>query len=174
LIKNNRVYAMIDIRNRNGLYVPIRFKLDSGADRTTISLNDLEKLGYSWELIKLSMVRNGRGSLASGEESAHFEILLQLNHIFKQIIPKGLNFPFLCAGLRIIEAPKPSCSNCHLTGEFYTGFRSLLGNDLLSCFDMTTEWMQRKVHLTRIADLTERNKVYPWCEVHSLESSDNL
>ena len=165
---NNRTFVELNIRARNGKYVPIKFKFDSGADRTTISRDDLNKLGYHWQFVNDRMRRSGGGSVASGEKSFHYVLPLTLNHILGQIIPKGLSFPFLVAWKRIVGIPKPECVGCPLVGELTGGFSSLLGNDILSCFEIQTDRPKKLIHLTRIADIEERNKIYPWCEMHSL------
>ena len=167
--ENNRAFAVLYIRALDGKSVPIKFKFDPGADRTTISPNDLEKLGYDWELVNDIMRDSGGGSVASGEKSLHYALPLKLNHMLGQIIPKGLSFSFLVAWKRNVDAPKPECVGCFLVGDKIGGFNSLLGNDILSCFEIQTDRPKKLVHLTRIADMEERNKLYPWCEMHSLE-----
>ena len=115
------------------------------------------------------MFRHGSGSVASGSDAEHFAIKLSLVNIFGQIIPKGLVFPFLCMRVRNIALPKPSCMGCSLSGKVEEGFKSLLGNDILSCFDIEIKRFDKQILLTKISDLTGRNKDYPWCEMHSLE-----
>ena len=166
---NNRVFIDINILARNGEVVPVKFKFDPGADRTTISSDDLLRLGYHWQSVKDLMEKSGGGSVASGEKAFHYSLKLNLNHILGQIIPKGLSFPFLVAWRRTIETPKPECAGCSLTGEITGGFSSLLGNDILSCFEVQTDRPKKLIYLTRTSDIKERNKLYPWCEMHSLE-----
>jgi len=86
--RNNRSFAELSIRALNGNYIPINFKFDSGADRTTISPDDLKKLGYSWKMVKERMKHSGGSSVASGEKAKHFSIQLKINHMLNQIIPK--------------------------------------------------------------------------------------
>lgn len=167
--ENNRSFAELTIRAFDGQYIPIKFKFDPGADRTTISPDDLKKLGYSWKMVKSRIKLSGGGSVASGEKAKHFSIQLKINHMLNQIMPKGLEFPFLCSWQRTVKAPRPDCETCELTGELYGGFSSLLGNDILSCFDIQVVRAQKIIYLTKIDDLQERNELYYWCEMHSLE-----
>ena len=168
-----RAYVELDIRLYGGLGTEtIEFKIDTGADRTVIALKDLHKLGYDEALVGKLMKSSGSGSSATGETVEHFVIDLNINHILGQIIPKGLKFPFLCMCKKQVPVPKTGCEECRLTGEIYGGFRrSLLGNDILSCFDIRTDRGQKSIEFTRISDLTERNKFYHFCEVHDAELS---
>ena len=168
---NNRAYIELDIKlYGDAASKPIKFKYDTGADSTVISLFDLAQLGYYEALVGKLMKSSGSGSSATGETVEHFVIDLSINHILGQIIPKGLKFPFLCMCKKMIPMPKPECEGCKLTGEIYGGFRrSLLGNDILSCFDIRTDRSQKYIEFTRISDLTERNRFYHFCEVHDTE-----
>jgi len=90
--------------------------------------------------------------------------------IFGQLIPKGLAFPFTCLCKRNVPMPKNvDCNGCELTGRQVGGFRSLLGNDILSCFDAQINRSTKQITLTKISDLTERNAMYNHCQVNELE-----
>ena len=168
---NNRAYVELDIKlNNDAGFKPIKFKFDTGADSTVISLFDLAQLGYDEALVGKLMKSSGSGSSATGENVEHFVIELSINHILGQIIPKGLKFPFLCMCKKHVPTPRPECEGCGLTGEIFGGFRrSLLGNDILSCFDIRTNRSQKNIEFLRLSDLTERNKYYHFCEVHDAE-----
>ena len=166
---DNKVYVELQIKSIGFGYKPIDFKYDPGADRTAISPNDLLKIGYDGSLVRRLMRPEGSGSSATGENVEHFVIDLNINHILGQIVPAGLKFPFLCMWKTNVALPKPECEGCKLTGEVYGGFRrSLLGNDILSCFEIKTDRSRKNIEFTRISDLTERNKLYYFCEVHEL------
>ena len=166
---DRRAYVELGLISIHGVITPIKFKFDTGADRTTISVTDLKKLGYTKDIIETQMYQHGSGSLANGEGANHFAIKLTMTNILGQIIPKGLVFPFLCMRLKHVKRPKLGCSGCALTGEIKEGFRSLIGNDILSCFDVEIVHSEKKIYFERLKDLRERNSVYHWCEMHSLD-----
>ena len=148
---DNRAYAALTFLKRDGAWQePVLFKLDTGADISAISLQDLALLDYSFADVERLMYPHGGGSNATNETQQHFVIKLKLNHIFGQLIPKGLEFPFLCAWQRDVPLPKPSCGGCKLTGRQVGGFRSLVGNNILSCFNIQIRRDERKIHLTRV------------------------
>ena len=106
----NRAYAALSIRKFDGSgYEPIFFKFDTGADTTTISPQDLIRLGYHREVVEDLMRYHGDGSNATNETQRHFTIMLKLTHIFGQLIPKDLEFPFLCTWQRDVPIPKLGC-----------------------------------------------------------------
>jgi hypothetical protein len=168
----NRAYAEIEIRKHdNAGYEPIKFKYDPGADISTISLDDLESLGYAFADVEQLAQLSGTGSAATGPNTEHYAINLNLTHIFGQLVPKGLTFPFACLCKRNVPIPKnANCKGCDLTGKQVGGFRSLLGNDILSCFDVQINRTARQIVLSKISDLTERNKMYVHCQVYELEN----
>ena len=174
--EGNRVFVTIPIftKNMKG-EKDVTFKLDTGADFSTISIKDLEILGYGENDVKASAYPTGHGSVATRDVSEHYTIDLRVKHIFGQIIPKGLEVPFVCISRKRIAAPyKLSyCQTCRLVGIKDSGFRSLLGNDILSCFNIHIDRANNYVSFERVKDLQERNRMYPKCEMHSLEQSDS-
>ena len=172
---SNRAYIELDIKHHSGTgSKPIKFKYDTGADSTVVSLLDLAQLGYNEALVGKLMRLSGSGSSASGEIVEHYSIDLNINHFLGQVVPKGLRFPFLCMSKKVIPAPKPECEGCKLTGEIYGGFRrSLIGNDILSCFEIKTDRSRKTIEFTRISDLGERNRFYHFCEVYELVQNYN-
>jgi hypothetical protein len=168
----NRAFVVLRVQryDKSG-YNDIDFKVDTGADRTTISPKALLRLGYDLTTIHSLMKHTGSGSIASGETSRHFSIDLSINHIIGQIVPKGLKFPFICKWERDIPYPKPDCNDCELAGTISGSFRSLLGNDILSCFDIAINRNRNEMEFKRIADLTSRNMLYPECELFEYQSN---
>ena len=162
LINNdNRAYVQLRIgRIDNKMPVWVDFKFDPGADRTTISPHSLMALGYDMKTVKSFMKPSGSGSTASGEVARHFTVDLYINHIMGQILPKGLKFPFVCAWEKDVPIPEPKCEGCRLTGTISGGFRSLLGNDILSCFNIMIDYSKKTITFTRVSDLSARNRLY--------------
>lgn len=172
IIDNNRVNIELSIRIHDQYQpVGIKFKVDTGADRSTISQEDLLALGYDTTTVKALMKRDGGGSTADGNTADWFSIDLSLNHIMGQVIPSGLKFPFVCMSKKTVPVPKSCKTGCELTGEIHSGFKSLIGNDILSCFDISTDRQKKQMIFTRISDISERNVQYSYCEVHELTSA---
>ena len=72
-----------------------------------------------------------------------------------------------------VPIPDPKfdrCKTCILTGEKFRGFqRSLVGNDILSCFEIKTDRVNRRYEFTKVSDLTDRNTNYGYHEVFDFE-----
>ena len=170
---SNRAYAEIMIRKSDDSgYVAVLFKFDPGADISTISLKDLKRLGYDVMDVEQSARLSGIGSAATGPDTEHYSMDLKLTHIFGQLVPKGLSFPFTCLCKRNVPIPdNVDCKGCELTGKQVGGFRSLLGNDILSCFDAQINRSAKQIILTKISNLTERNALYSHCQVNELENA---
>ena len=169
---DNRAFVVLRIqRYDKSSYDEVEFKVDTGADRSTISPQDLIDLGYNTSSIHKLFKHTGSGSTASGETSRHFSIDLSIRHIMGQLVPKGFTFPFVCKWERDIPYPKPDCDGCKLAGTVSGIFRSLLGNDILSCFDATINRGNKEIEFRRITDLTARNKLYPDCELFEYQSN---
>jgi len=169
---DNRAFVVLLIqRYDKSSYDKVRFKIDTGADRTTISPKTLFYLGYDVATVNKLIKHSGSGSTASDELSRHFSIDLNIKHIMGQLVPKGLKFPFICKWERDIPYPKPDCTGCNLAGSVSGTFRSLLGNDILSCFDATINRTKKEITFNRISDLTLRNKLYPDCELFEYQSN---
>jgi len=177
--ERGRAYIIIMIRTMDKTeFRPVKFLFDTGADFTSISSNDLSSLGYTKKDVEDNMERYGSVSVADGSRLDSFQIDLTVTNIFGHIIPQGLRFPFICLGRKTTEPPfiLPSCKKCNLTGTKDTSFNSLLGNNILSCFDIWTDRTNGAIHFERLLDLTERNEKYPGCEMlHiSISSEDDF
>ena len=170
--QNNRAFVVLQIQSFDkSEYIEIKFKIDTGADRTTISSQDLFDLGYDASTIHNHIKRSGSGSTASGKQSRHYSIDLNIKHIMGQLVPKGLKFPFICKWERDVPYPKPDCDGCNLAGTVSGSFSSLLGNDILSCFDVNINRNKKEIEFNRITDLSFRNQLYPDCELYEYQSS---
>lgn len=168
----NRAFIILQIqRYDKSSYDGVEFKVDTGADRTTISPKALFYLGYDSAIINNLIKHSGSGSTAADELSRHYSIELNIKHIMGQLVPKGLKFPFICKWERDIPYPKPDCDGCEFAGTVSGTFRSLLGNDILSCFDSTIDRNKKVITFNRISSLTLRNKLYPDCELFEYQSN---
>ena len=115
---NNLGFVNIDIdikpKNSNTME-PVQYKVDTGANRTTISKEDLLKLGYDAKWIKSGKLLEGdeRPTLASGRPVDNcYVVILPEIHIGDWV---GYNWPFLTN----IDIP----------------FRLLLGTDSMQFFN---------------------------------------
>jgi len=109
-----RVYLSIHIKpEKSTTMKPVRFKVDTGADLTTISKDELYALGYTLEWIKENSV-SGTSSTADG--STFMTGFVQLP-VINFLGYEGKNWPLLV----ILDEEKD--------------FHNLLGRDLLSGFN---------------------------------------
>ena len=113
-----RVYIPIDIKPQyeNTMY-PIRFKVDTGADTSTISKYTLAGLGYNMDWIKKCAVifkDNEKPTTAAGEKVNAGYVQLPLISILGY---EGKHWPF------------------QIIMDENQDFRNLLGRDLLSGFN---------------------------------------
>ena len=119
--EHGRVYLRMDIKPQDDtLMSPVRFKVDTGADNTTISKANLIKLGYDMEWIAKNTITyedEDKPVTASGDrvnagyvqlplinllgyEGKHwpFQIILDENHDFRNLLGRdlltGFNFTF--------------------------------------------------------------------------------
>jgi hypothetical protein len=113
-----RVYLRIFIKPLSDItLLPVKFKVDTGADRTTVSKNTLEYLGYKTDqIIKNAVIlkEEDRPVTASGEKINAGYVQLPLINILGY---EGKNWPFQI----ILDEDKD--------------FRNLLGRDLLAGFN---------------------------------------
>ena len=168
--EDNRVFIILSVRRHDDKKtVKVRFKYDPGADISTISLDDLALLGYSLDDVKQNSYKYGEATTADGAKYEMSAMNLHLNSIMGQVIPRGFKFPFACLTKKHVPIPKLGCSGCRLTGDIYGGFRSsLLGNDILSGFNVSSDRENAKMLFTRLSDLSARNLKYPHCELLEL------
>ena len=165
----NRAYIVLDILTKDGTKKkPIEFKFDPGADCTTISQEDLKSLGYVSKDIKDRMYLQGEGTVASGGVAYHYAIDLSFTNLLGMVMPKGLTVPFVCLRRREVKERYPVCRSCEFAGTIDEGFRSLLGNDLLSCFNITINRDAYEIAFERVASLDIRNAMYHWCQMYSV------
>ena len=113
-----RVYVPIDIKPINTVtMLPVRFKVDTGADTSTISKPELWRLGYDMDWIQKNAVvfeDKDKPTTASGDKIDAGYVQLPLINIFEY---EGKYWPF-----QIIMDEKQD-------------FRNLLGRDLLAGFN---------------------------------------
>ena len=145
----------------------VRFKVDTGADFSTISKSALYKLGYSAQWVAENMkLSETSTSVASGEKLDSYYIRLPVINIFGI---EGINYPFGIL-LDIEEKlPKPSCKGCEFTKAKKMDFRSLLGNDILSCFDISVDRKSNIADFEPQSSLDDRNKKYPDKQLNFIE-----
>ena len=116
-------FAFVDVNirpNEKQAMVPTIFKVDTGADCTTISSEQLLKLGYDEDWIK-------RGRLLVGDERPTVVSGLPLDGCYRVILPEiqigewvGYNWPMLT--------------------NLYSRFRFLLGTDSMQFFNWTFDY----------------------------------
>jgi len=116
--KYGRVYIPINVKLKNGVdMVPTLFKVDTGADKSTISKTDLDLLGFDMDWIRENVVKFGdaeKPSTASGDRVNAGYVQLPLINILGY---EGKYWPFQV----VIDENK--------------NFRNLLGRDLLTGFN---------------------------------------
>ena len=113
-----RVYVPIDIKpNQKVTMLPIHFKIDTGADYSTVSKSTLITLGYDMKWLRDNVIvynDNDKPTTAAGDKINAGYIRLPLINILGY---EGKNWPF-----QIIINDKQD-------------FRNLLGRDLLTGFN---------------------------------------
>ena len=113
--KFGSVIVHIDIKPFDDIVMlPVRFKVDTGADTTTISKPELIRIGYTPDWIRDNVIISEGSTTASGDEINTGYIQLPLINIFGY---EGKQWPFLI----ILDEDKD--------------FRNLLGRDLLAGFN---------------------------------------
>ena len=125
------------------------YKVDSGANRTTVSHKELLRLGYDEEWIKSGKLLTGddRPTLASGEP---------VNDCYQVVLPEinigghvGYNWPFL-TGLSV-------------------SFRFLLGTDTMRYFDWVFDYKNGICRYELITDKRQSSFNQPGQSIHSLD-----
>jgi len=177
--ENNRIILCINIVTKDGTQQElIKFQLDTGADFSTISYEDLKKLDYDINDIKEKMKYSGICQTATKESSKCYSIELMIVNVLGQVMPKGLKIPIICLSHTNVNPPMSMsyCKKCALVGEKDKGFSSLIGRDILSCFniEINNEKEKPEVTLKRITDMTKRNKRYDKCQMYSIETYNDF
>ena len=134
---SGRTYCEVYIKPHNSLIMKcVFFKIDTGADFSTISKSVLSDFGYSEGWIEANKIASKFGiSTASGEVVASFYVPLNINIYGIE----SVGHPFGIILDEEISLPKQSCMGCKHVGIKKRDYRLLLGNDILSCFDMRTQ-----------------------------------
>jgi hypothetical protein len=122
--------AGVSTADRKSFY-SVNFKLDSGSDFTTISCNDLIKLGYTQDFLQNCPLYANEASTATEE------LKLQLRYITDVSLKFGDRE---LQGCRIFFAPD-------------TELRSLFGSDVLKYFNWEVNYDESKLKLTQRASV---------------------
>ena len=113
-----RVYIPVDVKPRIGItMLPVQFKVDTGADTSTISKVDLEFLGYDIDWVRQNAIvfqDKDKPTTASGDKIDAGYIQLPLVSILGY---EGKNWPF------------------QIIMDEMQDFRNLFGRDLLAGFN---------------------------------------
>jgi len=147
-----RVYISIDIKPYDSVTMqPVDFKVDTGADTTTISKDDLFNLGYDMKWIMQNVVifkEADKPTTASGEKVNAGYIQLPLINILGY---EGKFWPFQV----IIDNDKD--------------FRNLLGRDLLTGFNYDFNNDNDILSVKRTNMFKPRFKFLPQQEINEVE-----
>jgi hypothetical protein len=144
------------------------FKIDTGADFSTISKDVLYELGYDINWINRNKKQSERPiSVASGEQIESYYIELPIINIYGV---EGKNYPFGILMDKISEQPKPSCKGCKYTEAKRLDYRLLVGNDILSCFKVEIDWDNSVITLEPRRCLETRNLLYQDRQLNFIES----
>ncbi|MCL2224643.1 MAG: retropepsin-like domain-containing protein [Defluviitaleaceae bacterium] len=136
-----------------------RFKIDTGADFSTMPKEYLYKLGYDkdWILENAKPETNRETTTATGELVTNYIVQLPLLNIYGY---EAINWPF--AILPDDERPN---------GEVVCrDYRPLIGLDLLAGFNFYLDNASNRFELTRISPFNPRRKFLPGQEIHDLNN----
>jgi hypothetical protein len=146
-----RIYINIYIKPLSGAtLLPVKFKVDTGADRTTVSRDTLEYLGYDREqIIKNAVIlkEEERPVTASGEKINAGYVQLPLLNILGY---EGKNWPFEI----ILDEDRD--------------FRNLLGRDLLAGFNYQFNNDERIFSIERTKVYNPQYNFLPGQEINEL------
>lgn len=144
------------------------YKIDTGADFSTISKDALCELGYTSEWIATNKKPSkGTISVATGEEVESFYVEIPLINIYGV---RGRNYPLNILMDKEEELPKPTCEGCKYTKPKKLDYRLLLGKDILSCFKITIDNGDGWLYMERLRNLDDRNRMYPDRQLNYIES----
>ena len=133
LAEHGRAFLRLDIKPAHDTTMrPVKMKVDTGADFTTLSKTDLVDLGYSYEWVQANAVTGHEYNLttAAGDIEVVGLVQLPLTNILGY---EAVMWPF-----RIILAKDRD-------------FRNLLGRDLLAGFDYTIRNSTSQFEICRTA-----------------------
>jgi hypothetical protein len=147
-----RVYLPIDIKPFDDITMSdVDFKVDTGADTTTISKKDLIRLGYSMEWIKQNAVvydEANKPTTAAGEKVDAGYIQLPLINILGY---EGKNWAF------------------QIAMDEMQDFRNLLGRDLLTGFNYQFDNDNEVFSISRTKVFKPRFDFLPLQEINEIE-----
>ncbi len=153
-----RAYCRVAVKPRNSqLMLPVSFKVDTGADFTTISKGILYNLGYDDVWINENKKHNFGSvtSTASGEAVDTYFIQLPVINIYGY---EAVNWPFA-----ILFDGTDSNGNV-----LRKDFKPLLGLDLLAGFKFTLDNENDSFELTRIGKFKNKRKRFANQEIHEI------
>ena len=167
--ESGRIECRVSIKPYDSLLMKdIKFKVDTGADFSTISKSALRDLGFSDDWIEENKEPVATSTtVASGEEVVSYNIRLPLINIYGI---EGTDYPFGILMDKEVYLPKPTCKGCGFTEAKKLDYRPLLGNDILSCFKVAIDWDNKVVNLAPQSSLDKRNMKYPDRQLNFLEN----
>jgi len=149
-----RVYLPICIKPNNDIILrEVEFKVDTGADNTTISKESLMRLGYDMDWIRQNVVlfkEEDKPTTASGDKVNAGYVQLSLINILGY---EGKSWPFQI----IIDEQQD--------------FRNLLGRDLLTGFNYQFNNDDDLFLISRTKAFKSRYKFLPKQEMHEMVSN---
>ena len=151
--KFGAVFIPIEIKPLDSVTMrPIMFKVDTGADTTTISKSNLMLLGYDMDWIKKNVIISeeaDKPTTAAGETVNAGYIQLSMINMFGY---EGKKWPFLI----IVDVDKD--------------FRNLLGRDLLTGFNYQFNNDNDVFSIDKTKIFKPRYEFLPGQEIHELVS----
>jgi len=157
---NGRAICAIAFKPREGLQMRfINFKIDTGADFSTISKKNLYHLGYDAEWIKANATTDETQiiTVASGEQVQNYYIKLPLLNFYGY---EALNWPFA-----ILLDEKDADDNI-----VSRDYRPLLGLDLLGGFNFTLDNDNDCFILARTKTFKRRRPFFHNQEIHEIHN----
>ncbi|MDR2167217.1 MAG: retroviral-like aspartic protease family protein [Clostridiales bacterium] len=149
LEKEGRAYVEIDIlKCSDTVMKSVIFKVDTGADCTTISKIDLSRLGYTNQWIYRNM-QPFPGKLSNANENVVDAALIKIP-LINILGHEVKNMPFL-----VIK-------------ESGRDFRNLLGLDLLSAFNYAFNNDDDVFEISRAKTFKKRDAIYDDVEIYSV------
>ena len=144
--EHGRIFLPIHIKPYNDTtMLPVDFKVDTGADFTTISKVRLNHLGYNMVWINKNAEKSGSATTASGE---YVEIAVVRIPMFNFLGYEARNWPF------VILPNKDK------------DFRDLLGRDLLTGFNYTFNNDDDIFQIAMAREFKPRFDFLPGQEIH--------
>jgi hypothetical protein len=138
--------AQVMTGNRKSLD-DVRFKYDSGSDFTTISCDDLEYLGYSYDYLKSCPHHESGASLAMGDNRTPLQYITNVSIKF---------------GDRELQ-------HCRVFFALGTTLRSLFGSDILKYFNREICYDSGELRLSERESMPELSVGEVPIQIYSLE-----